>query len=308
MKNKLDVLSDLTGASKSTVSKAIRHCFGVDRESRELILRKAKEMGVESDHLCDYYCIFPDRPSGFWNGIVSRIHDACPQFRGKFNVYPPDSAFVLGDYLDEAKKLGAQMIVTCVRPNERQYELLCQAAREIPMIFLFERVDIVNTFCVYSDARADGAAICGKTDPGNDKRVLIIRDGSVLSEERIEGFTGGLCAGVTYIDVTGDASASELARVMSASALCPDVIYNSVGSVRETALAAVKLGLRGKCTVAGHGYGDAPFVRGDVSGLEFVELCPDAERVCRLTAEAVREYVKIGRFPDNKHTVIPSVW
>ena len=66
MKNhELEKIAKITGSGKSTVSKALNHCFGVDRENRERILEAARREGVEETGACDIYGIFPDRPLGF---------------------------------------------------------------------------------------------------------------------------------------------------------------------------------------------------------------------------------------------------
>jgi len=307
MKNKLEMLSELTGSGKSTVSKAIRHCFGVDPLTREQILMTARQVGVRSDDRYDCYLIFPDRPIGFWTRIVEQFCYECAGLRVKYNVYPPDSAYVLSDYLVEAKNCGAGIILCCARPDERQYELLSDAARHTPIIFLFDRVDIVNTFVIGSDAYADGKAVRKRASLKENARVLILHDGSCLSLERVRGFTGNGGTDAVCITLPESSTAAEIARAVSSAKIARcDAVYTASHQIRETALAALKLGFGKDCAVLGHDYAEAAFVHGEVNGIHTLALCPDAEGICRAASDALIKYTHTRNLPDRKHTVIPS--
>ena len=94
MKNhELEKIAKITGAGKSTVSKALNHCFGVDRKNRERILEAARQAGVEETGCCDVYGIFPDRPLGFWTQVMEGLRELYEsEIRCKFNICPHGSA------------------------------------------------------------------------------------------------------------------------------------------------------------------------------------------------------------------------
>ena len=63
-------LAERLGVSRATVSKAIRHCSGVDTATRERILREMHRSGVSpAAGVCDIYSILPDIPSFFWKEL-----------------------------------------------------------------------------------------------------------------------------------------------------------------------------------------------------------------------------------------------
>lgn len=306
MKKKLELISDMTGANKSTVSKAIRHCYGVDPLTREQILMTAKELGVEHNKPCSIYFILPDRPVKFIEALIARILPEFGMDTAKFNLYPPESAFVLENYLENAKKSGARLAVIFIRPDDRQYEILKHYAKEIPMIFIFDSVDIQNTFFIGSDAFDDGRLLGMKASAANGNAVAL-DDGSECSRARIKGFAEGFGREPLIIKLNADCTASEIARAINAADIGGiRIIYAASASVREAALAAVKLGLRGKCKVLGHEFGDTPFVNGDISGVEYVALCRAHEKICDELIGVLKRYAECRCFPDRKATVIPS--
>ena len=80
MKNsELEIISELTGSSKSTVSKALNHCFGVDGAMRERIITAARGQGIVSERSCSVYAILPDSPVGFWDYVSNRLHSLLMQ-------------------------------------------------------------------------------------------------------------------------------------------------------------------------------------------------------------------------------------
>lgn len=173
----LEKIARITGTSKSTVSKALNHCFGVDRENRERILEAARREGVGGAGVCDIYGIFPDRPLGFrtqgMDGLMGLYEGG---IRCKFNVCPCGSPTVLSGYLDEAAQLGAKLLLTGVGAEHGQMR---EFAAETPVFFLFDRPNIANTFSFSTDARAEGEALRERLNPPESVRVLILDDGSV---------------------------------------------------------------------------------------------------------------------------------
>lgn len=314
MKNQeLEMISKLTGSSKSAVSKALNHCFGVDRENREKILSAARENRVGAHRDCFVYIMLPDLPNFFWENVLKKLLCLRGPADCKFNIYSRGSSFVLGEYLSEAERLKAGLLLIAIRPDAEQSELLRKFAKKVPIIFLIDRVDIPNTFYIGSDAYEDGAAIFDRAGLPDGARALLLDDGSLISDERARGFSerGAGRIEIHRIRVPGEPNAaSELARIISASGItAPELIYSCAGQLRETALAAVKLNLRGRAAVAGHDFYDSrsftPQSGGNISGVEFVSVNQNIDEICRRAVGAVTEYVSDRRFPGEKYIRVP---
>ena len=305
MKNKLDAISSLTGASKSAVSKAINHCFGVESETRERIVFAAKELGVGAERECDCYFILPDRPPKFWSEFMERFARTLDDgVRTKFNVCAQGSELLFGEYLKEAEHLGARVLLISARPTPRQYELLCEFSKRMPIFFLFDRVDITNTFCIGSDARADGELVRRRMNLPTRARVLTIGDGTSVSDARSDGFCKNADLQITRVNISAGFTAAELARCINTlGAERFDALYASVGSTREAQLALVKLKMTG-CKVGGHEFSVPSALP---STAEYTVVCPDTDAIADFAARAVSQYIKFDSFPEQKYTVVPSV-
>ncbi len=168
----LSQLAKTLGVSRATASKAIRHCSGVDTETRERILRAARSEGaLRHGGTCGIYCIFPDTPSFFWkslrHGIIDGIAKTALTEDGgacsvKCNVYTHlrDETSVL-DYLEEAREMDARCIViaAAMTPAIRAaLASLCKSAERL-ILLLSEYGDVPNAFYVGGDAAKDGAGM-----------------------------------------------------------------------------------------------------------------------------------------------------
>lgn len=160
----LSRLADDLGVSRATVSKTIRHCSGVDTETRQRILRAARGVDeLRPAGTCAIYCILPDTPSFFWKemrrGIADGIAAEQSPLSVKCNVYSRlrDEESVLC-YLDEAEEMDARCIIIAAAMTdavrERLYDLCRDAER---LIFLLsEYGDVPNAFYIGGDAYRDG--------------------------------------------------------------------------------------------------------------------------------------------------------
>lgn len=73
--------------SRSTVSKVLRHCFGVNTETRQRVLRAAKGINeLRPTGTCSVYCIIPDMPSFFWQKMWRGIGDAITRHRSRSGI------------------------------------------------------------------------------------------------------------------------------------------------------------------------------------------------------------------------------
>ncbi len=316
MKNsELEIISELTGSSKSTVSKALNHCFGVDGAMRERIITAARGQGIVSERSCSVYAILPDSPVGFWDYVTNRLHDLLMQYGCKINICPRRSSLIFGEYLDEAERLGAGIVLISILPDDEQYKLLLDFSKRVPVIFLFdkveyENVEIPNTFCISSDAFAEGRELREWSNHANGS-VLFVSDGSPLASERKSGFLSrGFPRSITEVRISDRmASASEIAREICVAGKSEfDFIYNLTGQLRETELAAIKLRLRG-AVVAGHDYQNHGNRAGstNINGIDCVYVNRNLDSICRCAADAAIAFVRNRVYPDKKNIYVGAV-
>ena len=81
----LSRLASELDVSRSTVSKVLRHCFGVNTETRQRVLRAAKGINeLRPTGTCSVYCIIPEYARLFSGrrcgaGSATRSRDTVPE-------------------------------------------------------------------------------------------------------------------------------------------------------------------------------------------------------------------------------------
>ena len=199
VKNRLQELAEGLGVSKATVSRALRHCAGVDSETRLTILRDAKEYGVEApSDPCDVYCILPDTPRYFWRRFSGEIRENVRRdpVSVKLNLYTriPDSETV-GIYLDEAEKLRVKVVIIAAKlTTENLKKLSAMQKRGVLVILLSEYGELPGSIYVGADAYRDGEALgrlLSLKYPGRIPLILT-SDLSPNASRRISGFRHAL--------------------------------------------------------------------------------------------------------------------
>ncbi len=223
-KTALSRLSDVLGVSRATVSKTIRHCSGVDSETRRRILRAAREVDALTPRVrCGIYCIFPDTPSFFWKelrrGIIAGIsQNGLPKFADCMRATPPgdislsvkcnvythlrDEESVLA-YLEEAEQMDARCIIIAAAVTEPIRVRLTQFCRRADrlVLLLSEYGHVPNAFYIGGDAYEDGAEmarrflLCHTKAPLNALFCLRV-PGNDNVTRRIQGFCDTLPSGV----------------------------------------------------------------------------------------------------------------
>ncbi len=163
-------ISKQLGISKSTVSKALRHCSGVDSDSRQRILSAAKQYCSAADSSCAIYSILPDTPSFFWKTMLrgladgTKDHDRIPagaedaDLFMKCNVYTHmrDEETVLL-YLEEAAARNAKVLLIACAMTSKVTKALSDLRAGRLILFLSEYYPLTNAFYVGCDAYRDGA-------------------------------------------------------------------------------------------------------------------------------------------------------
>ena len=157
-------LAKKLGIGKATVSRAVRHCSGVDSETRQRILQVAKHSSISIPAVpCSIYCILPDTPHYFWNLVFRNMLEEMrqEQISVKYNIYTSifDHETVLL-YLDEAVQLGARVVVLSASLSPAIREKLREMQKNgVYVILLSEYGELSD--CVYVGANSfrDGEQI-----------------------------------------------------------------------------------------------------------------------------------------------------
>lgn len=156
----LEEIARALNVSKATVSRALRHCGGVESELRNKILAMAEAGGVTSHGDCDIYCILPQVPSYFWKRAIDAVTLLSGKRRVKLNICTRSSdAETALFYLDEAVRMNARAIVISIQPTPELIRRLEKTASERLVILLSEYYETKNCFYVGGDPTNEGEAV-----------------------------------------------------------------------------------------------------------------------------------------------------
>ena len=159
--NRFQKIVKQLGVSKATVSRTLRHCPGVDTDTRMRILKEARKenegVGYPS---CRIYCILPDLPHYFWGTFFAELQEDVRRtpVSVKFNLYTrifDDETVLL--YLEEAILLRAEVVIiaAAVSPAIRE-KLRRMQESGICVILLSEYGELPGCVYVGADAFRDG--------------------------------------------------------------------------------------------------------------------------------------------------------
>lgn len=202
----LSSLAKQLGVSRATVSKTIRHCSGVDTETRETILRAAKKHPAcmtGNRGSCDIYCILPDTPSFFWKAMQAGIKDGiaanAADISVKYNLCTKlhDEETVLC-YLEEAQNMQARCIIITAAITDAIRAKLAEICRSqnCMVLLLSEYGEIPNSFYIGADAYTDGAEMarryiqlfCAYSKEISNMPIILTYEQNRNVADRVSGF------------------------------------------------------------------------------------------------------------------------
>lgn len=317
MKNHdLDVLSKAAGTSRATVSKVLNHCDGVGDGLREKVIKAAHAFQLsENPADTDLYVILPDNPKYFWGEARAGVRQSGVSVRYKMNLYSelPGNSTVVEDYLNQAKQLNAKMIVIAAA-EPSLFPLLRAAAKETPILFLSEYVDIENTFYVGSDAFRDGFTL-GKAYLDEFIKyshiICLTKDDNINCSKRAEGFKkaiegrGELTFQKLQLPPFTKSLPAQLARMLkkTISDEKSTCVFCTDGITSQISLAVSKAGFRCACI----GFENPDDYRACERGGKVAAYIRQNVSLQAATAMQLAEkYVNTGFFPDQKSTYINS--
>lgn len=208
---KFSEIAQKLGVARSTVSRAARHCSGVDVETRRAVLQYTgflDESNADGGQKCRIYTILPDLPGYFWGKLYHGIEDAVVNDsflhlgwykKGiKQNVYSSlaDSDIVLR-YLDEAERLQPEVILIAAHITPEIREKLDGMKEKSRIFFVTETESMPQTFYFGADPYADGF-LMGKHYLSNyaDRSPVVVSNKEIRTiHRRTEGFLDALRQG-----------------------------------------------------------------------------------------------------------------
>lgn len=313
-KHDLTDLAQKTKTSKSTISRALNHCPGVDPETRRRILEAAGPQSSSSG--ADLVMILPDTPRYFWNPAFTALQEDTADLQRIFHLYSRlyDTGEV-GLYLEQAARHEARLMLLSVADTPETLSLLRTYAGKIPLFFLSEYLDIPGTFYIGSNAHEDGRRL-GEAYlarfRGFSRVVCLSSDANGNGRRRLEGFTeailkeGGSQPRSIALPSPGKSLSAQLARLLHDS--CPDgfdCIVCADGFLPQVCLAVQKLGLHKRVICLGfeNPPGNRPYLE---SGMIAAYIEQDIVAQCRTAVTLARTFLESGTYPASKYTYCPS--
>jgi len=323
------------GVAKSTVSRAARHCSGVDAETRRAVLQYTgffDESKGDGAQKCHIYTILPDLPGYFWGRLYHSIVDAVLDVDDRLGWYDQsvkqnmynslaDTDIVLR-YLEEAEKLQPSVLIIAAHVTPEIREKL-NALKEKTIIFFVTELDSMpHTFYFGADPYQDGFRMGQHyCEHYADRSPVIVSNREINSIRlRTEGFLDALRGAdserfgtVPVYDFSTDGIFFDKRRLAPArlaakltewigsrERACLYVPYGSVAL--PLALQKAKFGENVVCLCHDGMLGE------DCRPEEGISACinQDVYRHGRAAVEAAVKLITTGMCPDGKYTYIPS--
>lgn len=311
-------LADALGLSRATVSRALRHCSGVDTETRQRILEHCPVTPTDGISL-DLYVILPDVPHFFWGEMQKTVFLGGQEITAarKYNVYTKlgDDDTVL-TYLKEAEEKNARILLLSARMTPTVKATVARLARERQIFLLSEFCDIPHTFYFGADPFAEGETLgrlwCQRT-PHRPLRILSA-EWQENARLRTKGFlsicrAAGRSEDVSILPLPEETLEiprlipSKVAALLSGAQAFPRGfdLYLPTG-LPNLALILRKAGISRETRILSHD------PEPDALSLPFeaLYLCQDARGQGLAALKAARSFLSGGNCPDRKFTHLPS--
>ena len=322
---KIVQIAQKLGYAKSTVSRAVRHCGGVDAETRRIILNHMEKSDISAAKECDLYVILPDTPTYFWGKIYKEISSAAKSLgiNPKMNLYTnlADSDLVLR-YLEEALALEPKVLLIAAHVTPEIAEQLRRMSLSCAVIFLTEYNNIPNTFYFGADDFGDGFRMGQYFCEHFPDRVPIVLCCKELLSYRLraDGFMEALlqynhkyASNIAEKDYPVDlihTGKGQLAPSLLAQYLTECVgeqentcLYITSGSA-ALPLALQKAKLKDKAVFLCH---DIFLSEDGIPKTEFAaSMNQDLPAQCKNAVKAAAVFIENQTFPDHKFTYTPS--
>lgn len=302
--------------NKSTVSKVLRHCSGVDSELREMILMQVGSVYQRQVNGCDIYCIIPDNPKWFWSelerGLTERIERM--NYTCKLNIYSKlEDENVILHYLEEARLLEARVVVLTAKITDRILEKIEELNRTALVILLSEYESLINCPYVGSDPVQEGRQMGQAYLEHYGQRQLIVIDDGLHGncERRIQGFMTQLSMDKREQAITiclqkniyqnykllpAKLAAKLACYIKDNNAYC---LYLPFG-IHDVRLILQKAGMLSNCVCLCH---DSA-----IFSVQGMRICQDLYQQGIAVMNMAADFMKTERYPASKYLFVPSVF
>lgn len=311
-------LSELTGLSKSTISRAIHHCGGVDAQTAARIHQLARELGYPPPKVdgISLGCgiVLPKNPAYFWSlpqkKLLSFFNDQ--KIPVRMALYPQlDELDAFCSALEAMESLQPRTLLVCAPSHPEAKQRLQALADRIPIFLLSECLNLVNAFYFGSNRKEDGRLL-GRAFSAfyPHHRSILVIDG-MHSSDRTDAFLYECpqCDIVSRLEVSQwrAYTPSILARRIASEVDRPfDCVYCGTGALPCVCLALEKLHTDPRVICIG--YEKPPSKAGLVAnGRVRLLLCQDIVGQTELCAQAVARFFRDQIYPESKNRFVSSV-
>lgn len=316
--------------SKSTVSKALNNCGGVDARTKERILRAAREVRYEPAvrrrreqraGTAAVGVVLPINPYYFWSEAVRGMREEADE-HGDIqlclslfaNMESESDALYCLDYMED---LQTDLLVVTPPPFPSVTEKLRVIAAHTPVVYFNETAPVPSLFYAGANFYQDGirlARACCETLCTHPGLLCVKSTQMPMVCQRDEAFFREIQSLVPEFRLAGEIRMehgrqallpSRLARILSGWQEEYRSVYVSQGILPQVCLALQKLGQAGRVAVFGYENpdGNEPYWR---RGILSAVVCQDAYRQGRQCIQAVADWLKADTLPENRRVYVPS--
>lgn len=323
-----ETIAQAAGVSKSTVSKALNNCAGIDAQVKDQIVRLAKEQGYapknQQKHAQNQQqkigIIMPANPSYFWKEAMQGMSEAARRLGilciyslySKISEDETDIVYCV-EYL---RSVQADLYIVVPSHGEKAARAIEALTAIAPVVYFNNSLNTPHLFFVGPDAEADGAALARASAALlREKPRLLVVDSSrnQKAEIRKASFLQEARRLVPELKVAGEIAiesqslfSSMLAREIHQQYQNRfDCIYVVQGIVPRVCLALVKLKLAGQIPCIGYEY-PAQSRRYLEDGTIWALSVQRIRRQGQVCIEAAARYLQEQILPADRAVTVPS--
>lgn len=326
-----EIISRQTNVSKSTVSKALNNCGGVDPQTKEAILKTARElqytpiqkirMGIKKTDWT-IGVVIPANPQYFWGDVIEGIKNGAlqyPDIQVVFSLFSnllseQDTLYCL-EYMQD---LHVDLLIVTPPASSIIHRKLDEIALTTPIVCLSETAEIPFIFYVGANFYQDGVLLARASAQILQKHANILHINHVslpMVKQRDDGFYKETASLVPHVKWVGDVQTDQLPVSVFSAQLARILheqynglfqsVYVSQGHLPQVCLALNKLKLSERIAVFGYEnpkQNNAYIKNGMIAA--YIEQ--DTYRQGSCCIDAAYAYLTKGMLPDNRRLYVPS--
>jgi len=318
-KKNLAQIAERSGVSKSTVSRVLNNCPGVDGELREAVINAVRSeyaATAQTETPAEICMILPDNPKFFWDRIRDALKENTQGLRIRTYVYSSlEKSEVLCDYFERIEHSDVKAIVFVGHAEGEAHACLTGLAQSRFLIRLCEYEPMTNAFFVGADAYDDGvrlgkALLQSKSSEDRGCVVVVGQRRGYNCRLREQGFLSAVkdATRVVSIEAPDDLKLwpSQLARALSAIPDRISCVFCSDGMTASSCEGIRKLHYA--TPIRYFGFEDPPSAKrfwesGDIGAL----MVQDPAAQTRVALSLCKTYLEKHVYPDQKMIYVPSV-